>query len=1373
MRVAELPQPERAAELERVCGADSSLRADVEALLAADGNAAAAGFMSDPTRSVAAAASASAASASSLVEKPGTRIGRFKLLQQIGEGGFGVVFMADQSEPVRRRVALKIIKLGMDTKQVVARFEQERQALALMDHPNIAKVLDAGATETGRPYFVMEYVVGDRITDFADAHRLSVRHRLDLFSQVCSAIQHAHQKGIIHRDLKPNNVLVSMVDGKAFAKVIDFGIAKATSAQLTDKTLFTEHRQLIGTPEYMSPEQAEGSADIDTRTDVYALGVLLYELLTGATPFDGKRLRSAAFGEMQRIIKEEEPPAPSLRLSRDLSTLAAAAAARNIEPGRLGTVVRGELDWIVMKALEKDRGRRYDGPSALAADVQRHLSGEPVVAAPPSAAYRARKFVRRYRKPVLAGSAVAAALIVGLGLATWQWREARAANAQLREQWQIAGDALSQIVSDGTDGNMTIESAYEPSESEHENAVRQIASVAVGQMRKAKKVNAQLKEQRDTAEWNAYAANIALAQLEMANGNWPAARERLAECPESMRGWEWEFLGRQAESVELEFPDAFLLAGFSPDGSRILTVSWDDIARIVDAASGAQLAELKGHIARVRSAAFSPDSRRIVTASDDKTARIWDAATGAEVVELKGHTESVRSAVFSPDSSRVVTASEDKTARIWDAATGTQLDELGGHASGVDTASFSSNGSRIVTVSGDGIARVWDASTGAELAAFKGSFGAFSPDDARVVTMSGDTARVGDVATGAEVAALKGHTGQVRSAVFSPDGRRIVTASDDETARIWDAATGAQLAEITGHTSYVWAAAFNSDGSRILTASSDNTARIWDSATGAPVSEREALPVASCGAVFSPNGSRVVLRLERPWDDVANIIVAPFPRPDSPMRMVWSALPLVRRALLGSSPGLSIANGRRLEIDERVLRLIDTRLAPDRSSNQGSVDNAHPPRQVASISMHEPIVDAVFTADGTRIFVTFRSGRGMVLDARSAEARNDDFLAREAERVPAAAYVERLLAGPLPTNKLDVVLGTDESLTPLRRLVAIEVLQERWERINCEVASAMKAITEDQSDPASVVAAASDLDLTSRVKELVIAQAAKWKPPAPSAERKLVEAADLAMKVVEATGEGSSEESGYELAVRLLRSALGPNHPSTLEAEFWQHLFFPDRSESNNPDLNDLSNRIDAYARVGDSATVGRMYWSVANALMFQGRGKEGRQWAKRVPATHSLAAFDNGTWDGAVSAFWLQALSKQSVPNTDVEAAIGELEAIIGDHKESDLVAMVLALARYRHNDHGSAVTLSESVRESKTSFNGVKVAEFGLLIRAMAECKQGQTQESNAAFAQLQALPQTLERQNNEDWRRMLDEARKLIDRHAAPPDAAASAK
>ncbi|MEO6596996.1 MAG: tetratricopeptide repeat protein, partial [Planctomycetota bacterium] len=338
----------------------------------------------------------------------------------IGEGGFGVVFLAEQEQPVARKVALKIVKLGMDTRQVVARFEQERQALALMEHPNIARVLDAGATDTGRPYFVMDLVKGEPITSYCDKNNLSIEERLELFAQVCHAVQHAHQKGIIHRDIKPSNVLVGTQDGKPQAKIIDFGIAKATSSKLTDKTLFTEHEQVIGTLQYMSPEQADGSLDIDTRADVYSLGVLLYELLAGSTPFDRKTLGAAMYGEVKRMIREVEPPRPSTRLSDSHELLERIAANRRVEPKRLGALVRGELDWIVMKALEKDRSRRYETANALAADVRRYLAGDAVVAAPPSAGYRVSKFVRRHRGVVVAGAAVAIALLVGAIGFAWQ-----------------------------------------------------------------------------------------------------------------------------------------------------------------------------------------------------------------------------------------------------------------------------------------------------------------------------------------------------------------------------------------------------------------------------------------------------------------------------------------------------------------------------------------------------------------------------------------------------------------------------------------------------------------------------------------------------------------------------------------------------------------------------------------------------------------------------------------------------------------------------------------------------------------------------------------------------------------------------------------
>ena len=454
-------------------------------------------------------------------EKSGSRIGHYKLLQQIGEGGCGVVYMAEQEEPIRRRVAFKVIKLGMDTRQVIARFEAERQALALMDHPNIAKVLDAGATETGRPYFVMELVRGIKITDYCDQNNLSTEQRLDLFIQVCHAIHHAHQKGIIHRDIKPSNILVTVNDGVPVPKVIDFGIAKATGGQvLTDKTLSTAFEQFTGTPAYMSPEQAEMSGlDIDTRSDIYALGVLLYELLTGKTPFDAKELIQAGLEGIRRIIREQEPSRPSTKIStlgaEEQTTI---AKRRQVEPPKLIHQVRRDLDWIVMKCLEKDRTRRYEGASGLAQEIERHLNHEPVAAGAPSTIYRLRKFARRHRAAMAMAAVVFGLLFTGITAVLWQWRQTEAARR---------------------------------------NAVQA--------------------EQAEARE--SYAAKLALATAKVESGQLSRAREILASCPPHLRQWEWYWLNNRSEA------EPRVLRGhrievtglaFTPDSSRLVTAQVGD-----------------------------------------------------------------------------------------------------------------------------------------------------------------------------------------------------------------------------------------------------------------------------------------------------------------------------------------------------------------------------------------------------------------------------------------------------------------------------------------------------------------------------------------------------------------------------------------------------------------------------------------------------------------------------------------------------------------------------------------------------------------------------------------------------------------------------
>jgi serine/threonine protein kinase/Tfp pilus assembly protein PilF len=441
-RAVELPADQRKAFLDERCAGDEILRAKVDQLLTLDGGG-------DPLETLRGGIVATVGLGLASAHNPGDEIGFYRLVRRIGEGGMGVVFEAEQHEPVCRKVALKLIKWGMDTEQVVARFESERQALAMMSHPNIARVYDAGATPEGRPYFAMELVEGLPVTQYCDAERLDTRARLELFLKICEGVRHAHLKGVIHRDLKPSNLLVATEDGKAVPKIIDFGIAKATDQRLTEQSLFTELGQLVGTPEYMSPEQASlTSVDIDTRTDVYALGVVLYELLAGALPFDPAGLRKAGFEEIQRRIREEQPSKPSTRIDTLGKDSMDVAARRCTDPPSLRRQLRGDLDWIVMKALEKERERRYEGAIELSADIRRHMRHEPVLAGPPSAAYRIGRFVRRHQTLVAGLAGIALALLAGIVVSTWFAVGQARARAEAEREALVSDTVLQFLQSD-------------------------------------------------------------------------------------------------------------------------------------------------------------------------------------------------------------------------------------------------------------------------------------------------------------------------------------------------------------------------------------------------------------------------------------------------------------------------------------------------------------------------------------------------------------------------------------------------------------------------------------------------------------------------------------------------------------------------------------------------------------------------------------------------------------------------------------------------------------------------------------------------------------------------------------------------------------
>jgi eukaryotic-like serine/threonine-protein kinase len=864
--------------VDRACADDAALRAGVEKLLHA--RAEIGSFHEGPNPRVGATIDEPSA------ERAGTVIGPYKLLEPIGEGGMGTVWMAQQTEPVKRLVAVKLIKPGMDSRQVLARFEAERQALALMDHPNIARVLDAGTTDAGRPYFVMDLVRGVPITTYCDEHHLTPRQRLELFVPVCQAVQHAHQKGIIHRDLKPSNVLVAPYDGRPVPKVIDFGIAKAAGQPLTDKTLVTGFGAIVGTLEYMSPEQAEiNQLDIDTRSDIYSLGVLLYELLAGSPPFTRKESEKGGVLEMLRVIREQEPTKPSAKLStaEGLPTL---AANRGTEPAKLTRLVRGELDWIVMKTLEKDRNRRYETANGFAMDVQRYLADEAVQACPPSAGYRFRKFARRHKRGLIMAGLVAATLFVAL--------------ATLAVSHLKVNDALAKQTEALTEKTQALEAL--------DTAKRETEAV-----------NATLTETLEREQQTAYRHRIALAHREWLANNPDRALELLNECPEKYRHWEWHFLYR------LHHTDLLTLrnqhggfaedVAYSPDGRLLASVGGNDlVARVWEVRTGRLVRTLQGHKRQIHRVVFSPDGSRLATAGFDDSLRVWDAATGQQLVSIARPMDwPPIGLAFSPDGSRIACTEggrDGTAAKIWDATTGQELfswtepdppngrppSSLVGVALSPDgkylvpfsfvslwlveletkktvklnnpaipfitRVVFSRDGRRLAAAGPQGRVTIWEVPSGNPLLNLRFSSAtvhglAFSPDGRHLGAACGDhSIHLLNSVNGVTITTLRGHAAAVNSAVFSPDGRQIASAGADGMIRIWDITApqaGSRFVFPKGGLG-MGSVAFSGDGQR-LTAVKNEDLWTWDLTTNRQLSQRQfAVAISNMPPALSPDG---------------------------------------------------------------------------------------------------------------------------------------------------------------------------------------------------------------------------------------------------------------------------------------------------------------------------------------------------------------------------------------------------------------------------------------------------------------------------------------------------------------------------------------
>jgi WD40 repeat protein len=854
---------QRAAFLGAACGGDHALRQRLQSLLAGHDKPA----PSPSSDAPAAKATLKLNLAEAESEAVGQTIGRYKLLEAIGEGGCGVVYVAEQTEPVRRRVALKVIKLGMDTKQVVARFEAERQALAMMDHPNIAKVLDAGTTDRGRPFFVMELVRGIRITDYCDQNKLTTKERLDLFIRVCQAIQHAHQKGIIHRDIKPSNILVTLHDGEAVPKVIDFGIAKATEGRLTENTVYTQLQQFIGTPAYMSPEQAEMSGlDIDTRSDIYSLGVLLYELLTGSTPFDSNELVASGLDEMRKTIREKEPVRPSTRFATlEGEKLTATAKRRSTEAGKLLHQLKGDLDWVVMKCLEKERTRRYETANGLAFDLKRHLNNETVLARPPGSAYRFQKLVRRNKLAFAAAAAIAAALLLGFLASTWEAVRAKCAEQRARESETAAQTEMI--------------------------LAKQAKRRAEDNLLKAQKAEKEATQERIRADGEAEVTqqNLYYSQMHVAQQSWrehrglPHMRELLAKwLPQGgspdRRGWEWFYLNSLAYQnvLILQEGERNFVEGTSSEkpsvvawqvaGNRLAEGASDGSIRVWDVDRKQTTLILKGPAPVVTwpgggVIGWSLDGGKLAGGGSDGTVHIWDAGSGRELNVLRVDNSPVQSVNFSSDGTRVAAWGTDGMVKIWDATTGQVTAEVA-HPGHVTAGAWSPDDHLLAVGHEDGTVTLSGTHAGDKLVTLRGHARrihrlAWSPDSARLASTSADhTARIWDVASEKVALDPLWHSHEITAVAWEPNGRRLATGSIDQTIKIWDAATGREVVTLRGHVQAVTSLSWGPDG-RLASGCTDGSVRIWNSIRDQEANVLPAHIGRATATAWSPNGERL------------------------------------------------------------------------------------------------------------------------------------------------------------------------------------------------------------------------------------------------------------------------------------------------------------------------------------------------------------------------------------------------------------------------------------------------------------------------------------------------------------------------------------